>query len=164
VNGGTSVSDVANVGKTLRKGWDAQLNLQPSERWRAWLAYSRQKAVIVTPDPSAEDTRGRQIENVPRWLASAGVEWQALPQLKLSAWGNGQGSYYVDRTNTLGRYGGYVLANLGASWMLDTRDELGLQLKNVADRFYVYAWYDSGSSGYSPSDGRALYLNWTRRF
>jgi iron complex outermembrane receptor protein len=164
VNGGTSVSDVANVGKTLRKGWDAQLNLQPSERWRAWLAYSRQKAVIVTPDPSAEDTRGKQIENVPRWLASAGVEWQALPQLKLSAWGNGQGSYYVDRTNTLGRYGGYVLANLGASWMLDTRDELGLQLKNVADRFYVYAWYDSGSSGYSPSDGRALYLNWTRRF
>lgn len=164
VDGGTSDSDVANVGRTLRRGWDVQLNLQPDARWRAWLAYSRQKAIVVTPDPSESDTRGKQIENVPRWLASAGVEWQATPRLKLSAWGNGQGDYYLERTNTLGRYGGYVLGNLGASWALDARDELALQLKNVADRFYVYAWYDSGSSGFSPGDGRALYLNWTRRF
>lgn len=163
VNGGSSVGDVANVGRTLRKGWDMQLNLQPGGRWRAWLAYSRQKAEIVTPDPGAPATRGKEIENVPHWLASAGAEWQMLPRLKLSAWGNGQGDYPLERTNTLGRYGGYVLGNLGAAWTLDARDELSLQLKNVADRFYVYAWYDSGSSGYSPGDGRALYLSWTRR-
>ena len=164
VDGGGSESDVANVGKTLRRGWDLQLNLQPGTHWRAWLAYSRQKAVVVTPDPSEENSRGKQIENVPRWLANAGVEWQPTARLKLSVWGNGQSDYYLERTNSLGRYGGYVLANVSASWTLDTRDELTLQLKNVTDRFYVYAWYDSGSSGYSPGDGRALYLNWTRRF
>lgn len=163
VDGGSAAGDVANVGKTLRKGWDAQLNLQPDPRWRAWLAYSRQRAGIVTPDPGAPATRGKQIENVPHWLANAGLEWQAAARLKLSAWGNGQGDYYLERSNTLGRYGGYVLANLGATWSLDPRDALSLQLKNLADRFYVYAWYDSGASGYSPGDGRALYLSWTRR-
>ncbi|WP_434027368.1 TonB-dependent receptor [[Pseudomonas] boreopolis] len=163
VNGSVAVGDVANVGKTLRRGWDAQFNLQPGERWRAWLAYSRQKATIVAPDPGAPDTRGKEIENVPRWLANAGVEWQAGARLKLSAWGNGQGDYYVERTNTLGRYGGYVLGNLGATWTPDARNAFSLQLKNVTDRFYAYAWYDSGSSGYSPGDGRAFYVNWTRR-
>lgn len=27
-----------------------------------------------------------------------------------------------------------------------------LQVKNVTNRKYVYAWYDSGSAGYSPAD------------
>ncbi|HHW4680166.1 MAG TPA: TonB-dependent receptor [Xylella taiwanensis] len=161
VNGTVATNEVGNVGKTLRKGWDAQLNLQPGEQWRVWLAYSRQKAEIATPDPSAPATRGKEIENVPRWLSSVGVEWQVLPKLKLSAWGNGQGDYYVERSNTLGRYGGYLLGNLSAAWELPNRSELALQLKNITNRFYVYAWYDSGFSGYSPGDGRALYLSWT---
>lgn len=164
VDGSVGTGEVGNVGKTLRKGWDAQLNLQPGERWQAWLAYSRQTARIVAPDPSAPLTRGKQIENVPRWLASAGVDWQATPRLKLSAWGNGQGDYYIERSNTEGRYGGYVLANLGASWTLADTSELALQVKNVTDRAYVYAWYDSGSEGYSPGDGRAFHVSWSRSF
>ncbi|HHW4677952.1 MAG TPA: TonB-dependent receptor [Xylella sp.] len=164
VNGTVATHEVGNVGKTLRKGWDAQLDLHLSEPCRLWLAYSRQKAEIVTPDPSAPATRGKEVENVPRWLASVGVEWHVLPKLKLSAWGNGQGDYYVERSNTLGRYGGYVLGNLSATWELRNKSELALQLKNIANRFYVYAWYDSGFSGYSPGDGRALYLTWTLTF
>ncbi len=44
------------------------------------------------------------------------------------------------------------------------KSELTLQLNNVTNRFYVYAWYDSGLSGYSPGDGRALYLTWNLTF
>ncbi|WP_295913448.1 TonB-dependent receptor [uncultured Xanthomonas sp.] len=162
VNGSVGTGEVGNVGKTLRRGWDAQLNLRPDERWTLWLAYSRQRAVIVTPDPSAPATRGKEIENVPHYLANAGIDWQATPRLTLSAWGNAQGDYYVERSNTLGRYGGYALANLGATWRWRAQREVSLQLKNLTDRHYVYAWYDSGSSGYSPGDGRALYatLSW----
>ena len=162
VNGSVGSNEVGNVGQTLRRGWDAQVTWQPSVQWRAWGAYSRQKATIEVPDPSAPLTRGRQIENVPQWLASAGVEYAPNDAWAFSAWGNGQGAYYVERTNTLGRYGGYALLNLSARYQLDARNSLALQLKNATDRFYVYAWYDSGSSGYSPGDGRAVYLTWTR--
>ncbi|WP_045736702.1 TonB-dependent receptor [Xanthomonas sp. MUS 060] len=162
VNGSVGTGEVGNVGKTLRRGWDAQLNLHPDARWMLWLAYSRQRALIETPDPSAPMTRGKEIENVPHFLASAGFDWQATSRLKLSAWGNAQGDYYVERSNTLGRYGGYALANLGASWDLGAQREISVQLKNLTDRHYVYVWYDSGSSGQSPGDGRALYvtLSW----
>lgn len=162
VNGVVGANEVGNVGQTLRRGWDAQLTWQASAQWRAWAAYSRQKAVIEVPDPSAPQTRGRQIENVPNWLASAGVDYAPTADWAFSAWGNGQGDYFVERINPLGRYGGYALLNLSATYRLDARNSLALQLKNATDRFYVYAWYDSGSSGYSPGDGRALYLSWTR--
>lgn len=162
VDGTVGSDEVGNVGRTLRRGWDVQVNWQSAARWRAWAAYSRQKATIEIPDPSAPLTRGQQIENVPNWLASAGVEYLASPDWTFSAWGNGQSDYYVERTNTQGRYGGYALLNLSARHRLDDRNSLTLQLKNVTDRFYVYAWYDSGSSGYSPGDGRAVYLTWTR--
>lgn len=78
--------------------------------------------------------------------------------------GNAQGDYYLERTNTLGRTGGYALLNLGARWAVDARNALSLQLRNVTDRAYVYAWYDSGSSGYSPGDGRALSVSWDWSF
>lgn len=123
VNGVVGIGAVANVGRTLRRGWDAQLNLQPAEHWRAWVSYSRQKAMIATPDPSAPATRGKEIENVPHWLATAGLEWQLSSAVQLSAWGNAQGDYYLERTNTLGRAGGDALLNLARAgmWMRATR-------------------------------------------
>ncbi|WP_348752601.1 TonB-dependent receptor [uncultured Aquincola sp.] len=153
-----------NVGRTLRKGIDLQLQGRPTAGTTAWVAWSHQLARITEPDPSAPTTRGQQIENVPRYLATAGVDWQVLPQLKLSAWANAQGDYYLERSNTLGQAGGYALLNLGATWQLTPATSLNLQLKNVTDRQYVYAWYDSGSSGYSPGDGRSAYLSLDLRF
>ena len=154
-------SDVSNVGRTLRRGWDLQAELQPAGPVSGWLSYTRQRATVQKPAPDAPQTRGQDIENVPHWLAAGGVDWQATTRLKLSAWGNAQGAYQLDRSNTQGRYGSYVLLNLGASWALNQDDQLSLQLHNVADRFLVYAWYDSGSRGFSPGDGRTLYLNWS---
>lgn len=164
VGGSVGTGEVANVGRTLRRGWDVQLNLQPVEGWRAWASYSRQRAEVVVADAAAPGTEGNWIENVPGWLASAGVEWQATDRLALSAWGNGQGDYHLDRTNTLGTYGGYAVANASLTWAATDDDELTLQVKNLTDRFYVYAWADSGIGGFAPGDGRGWYLTWRRAF
>ncbi|MGU4174455.1 TonB-dependent receptor domain-containing protein, partial [Pseudomonas aeruginosa] len=143
---------------------DIQLNMKPHARTTAWIAYSHQVARITAPDPSAPATLGKEIENVPHYLVSAGVDWQATDRLKLSAWGNAQGDYYLERTNTQGRAGKFAVLNLGASYRLSETMDLGLQVKNVTNRKYVYAWYDSGSSGYSPADGRGVYASMNLRF
>jgi iron complex outermembrane receptor protein len=163
VDGLPDPGGLGNVGRTLRKGYDLQVNLKPNGRASAWAAYSHQTARIVEPDPSAPATRGNAIENVPRKVFSAGVDWQAAADWKLSAWGNGQGDYFIERTNALGRFGGYVLLNAGATWRIAPTLSLQLQVKNLADRRTEYVWYDSGSSGWSPGDGRGYYatLRWT---
>ncbi len=164
VNGLPDPGGLGNVGKTLRKGYDIQLNAKPDARTTAWVAYSHQEARITTPDPSAPATQGREIENVPRYLLSIGLDYQATDRIKLSAWGNAQGDYELDRTNTQGRFGKYALLNLGATYRVSAAMDVNVQVKNVTDRKYVYAWYDSGSSGFSPGDGRGVYASLNLRF
>lgn len=164
VDGLPDPGGLGNVGRTLRKGYDLQLNAKPGARTTAWVAYSHQRARITAPDPSAPATLGREIENVPHYLLSLGIDYQATERIKLSAWGNAQGDYYVDRTNTQGRFGRYALLNLGANYRVSPTMDVGLQVKNLTDRKYVYAWYDSGSSGFSPGDGRGVYASLNLRF
>lgn len=159
VDGLPDAGGLGNVGKTLRKGYDIQLNARPAAGTTAWIAYSHQVARITAPDPSAPATQGKEIENVPHYLVSAGVDYQASEQLKLSGWMNAQGDYYLERTNALGRIGRYALLNLGATYRVSPSMDVNLQVKNITNRKYVYAWYDSGSSGYSPGDGRAFYAS-----
>ncbi|WP_332878404.1 TonB-dependent receptor [Massilia sp. S19_KUP03_FR1] len=164
VNGLPDPGGSGNVGKTLRRGYDAQLNARLLVRTVAWVSYSHQKATITVADPGAPQTQGKEIENVPHNLFSAGIDVQATERLKLSAWGNGQGAYFIDRSNALGRFGNYAVLNLGAQYRVSEALSVNLQLKNLTDRQYVYAWYDSGSSGFSPADGRAAYATLNLRF
>lgn len=153
-----------NVGRTLRKGYDIQLNARTSATTTAWVAYARQLARITNPDPSAPQTLGKEIENVPHYLVSAGVDWQVSERLKLSAALYAQGDYYLERSNRLGRTGGYKLLDVSGTYRLSPRLDLNVQIKNLNNRRYVYAWYDSGSSGYSPGDGRAVYATLSAKF
>jgi iron complex outermembrane receptor protein len=153
-----------NVGRTLRRGVDLQLSAQLSPGARAWVAYSRQKATITTPDPSAPLTAGKEIENVPHYLVSGGWEQALGDRVKLSVWGNGQGGYYLERSNTQPRAGQYIVLNTSVQYKVSPQLSLQLQLKNLANRHYLYAWYDSGSSGYSPADGRSAYVSADWRF
>jgi len=164
VDGLPDPGGLGNVGRTLRKGFDLQLNARPVAGTTAWIAYSHQQARITEPDPSASATRGNQIENVPRYLISAGVDWQTTAQLKLSAWANAQGDYYLERTNVQPKAGRYALLNLGGTYQLSPTIDLSLQVKNVTNRKYVYAWHDSGSEGYSSGDGRGVYASLNARF
>lgn len=126
--------------------------------WR-WLAYSRPRPSIVVPDPTAPATRGGDVSC---YLATADLDRQATPRLKRPAWRDAQGDCNLARSNTPGRYRGYTPANLGASRAWRERRELSLQLKNLASRPCLHARYDSGSSSYSPGDGRVPCLGASR--
>ena len=164
VYGGASSTEPDNVGATLRRGFDVQIHLKPRADLNAWLSYSRQKATITTPDPAAPETRGRQIENVPRYLVSAGLDWQATPQFKLGLSASAEGDYFLDRTNTHGKAGKFALLNLSAQYRFTPALDVVLQVKNLTNRNYYYGWYDSGASGFAPGDGRAFYATLNYHF
>ena len=155
--------DSENVGKTRREGIDLQLNIHQGERHSAWLAYSRQRTRIVEPDPTAPATQGKEIDHVPSHLYSAGYDFQLSPAVKLSAWANGQGDYFLTTANTGAKYGAYALLNLGLTYRVSQSLSLDLQLKNVADRYYEYVWINDVTR-HAPGDGRALYMSASMRF
>ncbi len=148
-----------NVGQTRRWGYDAQLNLRPNERTEIWLAYAWQYSKILQPSATLPGSKGREIDHIPHHLYNAGIRYQATPALQLSAWMNGQTHYYLERENTQGTYGGYVLMNLGAVYRVTESVSVDLQVKNLTNRYYEYAWYDpdgARASLHSPGDGRTV--------
>lgn len=153
-----------NVGRTLRRGVDLQLSAQLTPMSRVWVTYSSQRATIETPDPSAPQTAGKDIENVPHDLFSGGWDWQWTEATRFSLWAYGQGSYFLERTNTVPRAGQAFIANASLQVRVSPQWTLQMQVKNLADRHTLYGWYDSGSSGYSPADGRSVYLSADWRF
>ena len=155
--------DSENVGKTRREGIDLQLNVHQGERHSAWFAYSRQRTRIVEPDPAAPATLGKEIDHVPGHLYSAGYDFELSPAVKLSAWGNGQGDYFLTTANTGAKYGAYALLNLGLTYRVSRSLSLDMQLKNLADRYYEYVWVNNVTR-HAPGDGRALYVSATMRF
>lgn len=150
--------DSTNIGSTRRQGLDLHLRAQPRSAIDAWATWTRQQAVIVEPNPAAPATRGKDVDHVPRWLASIGADWQAREALRLSAWASGQGDYFLERTNATGRYGGFSVLNLGASWQAGESLQYDLQLSNATDRYREYVWWDGTQTLHSPAPGRALHF------
>ncbi|UCJ19118.1 TonB-dependent receptor [Pseudomonas sp. MM211] len=163
-----AVGDAENVGKTLRKGWDVQLNLYPSDASSIWLSYSRQFSEILEPNPNLPASKGKEMDHVPHHLYAAGSTYQLTPELELSAWVNGQSDYYLERTNSTGKFGDYLLLNLGATYQVTPTLSVDVQAKNITDRYYEYAWYDDSAgvqqSLHAAGDGRAVYAGLTLDF
>ncbi|WP_437884060.1 TonB-dependent receptor [Pseudomonas sp. LRF_L74] len=163
-----ALGDAENVGKTLRKGWDVQVNLYPTEDSSLWLSYSRQFSEILQPNPNLPASKGKEMDHVPHHLYALGSSYRLTPKLEVSAWVNGQSDYYLERTNSTGTFGGYVLLNLGATYQVTPTLSVDLQAKNVTDRYYEYVWYDDTAgveqSLHAAGDGRALYAGLTLDF
>ncbi|WP_459744949.1 TonB-dependent receptor [Pseudomonas sp. 3A(2025)] len=163
-----AVGDAENVGQTLRKGWDVQVNLYPTDSTSLWLSYSRQFSEILKPNPNLPASKGQEMDHVPHHLYAAGSTWQVTPALQLSAWANGQSDYYLERTNSTGKFGDYVLVNLGATYQLTPSLSVDLQAKNITNRYSEYVWYDDTAgvqqSLHAAGDGRAVYAGLTLDF
>ncbi len=158
LNDPTGASD--NVGQTRRWGYDLQVNLHPSDRTEIWMAYAWQYSKILKPGATYPDSQGNEIDHVPNHLYNAGASYQVTPALQITGWVNGQSDSYLEKNNIEGTYGGYVLFNLGASWKLSEHLSMDMQLKNLANRYYEYVWYDPDGAMaplHSPGDGRAFY-------
>ncbi len=149
------LGDSENVGVTRRHGFDAQLSVRPLTGLSAWGALSWQRGTIVTPDPSTPQFVGNEIDHVPQWLWSGGVDYTGLPKLRLSLWANGQSSYRLTAANSAaqGKFGDYAVLNAEVSYALSDQVELSLSARNLTDTYYEYAWWDGAQTLHSPADG-----------
>lgn len=97
-------------------------------------------------------------------LYNLGADYKVNDRLRLSASMNGQSSYYLERSNRSGKFGGYALANLSATWRVKDNIDLELQVRNVANRYYEYVWHDGTQSLHAPGVPRSVNLMLSAHF
>ncbi len=148
--------DFDNLGATRRKGIDVQLSAKPVNGLSFWGAVAWQKANITTPDPATPLLKGNEIDHVPHWLFSGGVDFTAIPKLRLSVWGGGQSDYELTTSNNRGRWGDFATLNAEAAYQINEKVEVSLSAKNLTNEYYEYVWWDGAQSLHSPADGMNL--------
>lgn len=160
---GTSVA----LGETRREGIDLQLSGRLSDRLQVWASHSLQKAEAVSAMTDAGvSLAGKELFSTPRYISNVGLDYHPSERWHLGLQGRAQGDYYIDRANQLGKYGGFVLFDANVSYAITPRVSIDLQVKNLADRRYEYAWYDEywwpagqAQPMYSSGNGRAAYVS-----
>lgn len=162
---GTTVT----LGKTRRRGIDAQASAQLGEKWRLWASHAYQEAMITRDGRDVTSSlKGREVAAVPRHISNIGVEYQATHALQLGLQGRAQGDYYLEERNVAGKYGNFAVLDLSAKYEINATWRIDMQVKNVSGREYAYAWYDSffweqTQPMFSPAPGRAVYVGVTMK-
>ncbi|SOU08625.1 TonB-dependent receptor [Xanthomonas arboricola] len=157
---GTTVT----LGKTRRRGVDAQINAQLGDRWTLWASHAYQEAKIERDDRDASVSLvGREVAATPRYISNVGVEYRPTAALRLGMQGRAQGDYYLEERNLAGKYGGFATLDLNARYTINPAWSVDLQVRNATGREYAYVWYDSffwtqAQPMFSPAAGRQLYL------
>ena len=157
---GTTVT----LGKTRRRGVDAQISAQVGEKWTVWASHAYQEAKIERDGRDASlSLEGREVAATPRYISNIGLDFQATEALQLGLQGRAQGDYYLEERNVAGKYGGFAVLDLSARYDINPRWSVDVQMKNATDRQYAYAWYDSffweqPQPMFSPAAGRSLHL------
>ena len=152
------------LGATRRKGIDFQLTSMLSEKFRFWLSHSIQESKVLSGTIGTVDLSGKEVFSTPKHISNAGIEYAASEAWRFDLQGRSQGSYFIDNSNALGKFGGYVLFDAGARYSYSKTVSVDFQLKNVFDRKYEYVWYDEWFQAtpqalFSPGVGRAAYLS-----
>ncbi|WP_126420470.1 TonB-dependent receptor [Asticcacaulis excentricus] len=153
------LGDSENLGATRREGVDVQVSAKVTPTLSLWGALAWQKAKIITPDPAVPAALGKTIDHVPAHIYTLGVDWQATSKLLVSLAGNAQDSYYLEQTNTTGRFGAYSKVNATVVYALTSRIDVQAEVKNLTDAYSEYVWWDGSQTLHSPADPRAAYLS-----
>ncbi|WP_269791080.1 TonB-dependent receptor [Stenotrophomonas sp. Iso1] len=162
---GTTVT----LGKTRRRGGDAQASAQLGDKWTVWASHAYQEAKIVRDGrDGALSLKGREVAAVPRRISNIGLEYQATPALQLGLQGRAQGDYYLEERNGTGKYGDFAVLDLSAKYQISPTLNVDMQIRNVTDREYAYVWYDSFfwtqvQPMFSPAAGRSIYVGLSMR-
>ncbi|WP_210132610.1 TonB-dependent receptor [Stenotrophomonas rhizophila] len=162
---GTTVT----LGKTRRRGVDAQISAQVGEKWTVWASHAYQEAKIERDGRDASvSLEGREVAATPRYISNIGLDYQATEALQFGLQGRAQGDYYLEERNVAGKYGGFAVLDLSARYDINPRWSVDVQMKNATDRKYDYAWYDSffweqPQPMFSPAAGRSLYLGFNMK-
>lgn len=155
------------LGRTRREGLDLQWSGRVGKTLALWASHSLQKAEVVSAfTADGVSLQGKEVFSTPRHISNAGAELRLSERWRAGLQGRAQGSYYIDSANAAGKFGGFVLFDASLRYALSDRVSLDLQLKNLADRRYEYAWYDNffwpaaeAQAMFSPGPGRAAYLS-----
>ncbi|WP_338334604.1 TonB-dependent receptor [Xanthomonas euvesicatoria] len=157
---GTTVT----LGKTRRRGVDAQISAQLGDRWTLWASHAYQEAKITRDDRAAAlSLQGNEVIATPRYISNIGVDYRATEALQLGLQGRAQGNYYLEERNVAGKYGGFATLDLTARYTINPNWSVDVQVRNATGREYAYVWYDSffwaqAQPMFSPAAGRQLYL------
>lgn len=150
------LGDFDNLGATRRKGVDVQFSVAPMSALNVWAAIAWQQAQIETPDPATPALAGNDIDHIPQWIHSAGVDYNVSDQWIVSASLRAQSSYELTTTNVHGRFGKYLLVDAQARYIINPQIEASLQLQNLTDDAYEYVWWDGSQTLHSPGEGRSI--------
>lgn len=155
------------LGKTRRRGVDAQIDARLAEQWTLRASHAYQEAKIERDGRAAGvSIEGNEVAATPRYISNLGVDYQASDALTLGLQARAQGDYYLEEGNVTGKFGGFAVLDLGAQYQINPRMRVDLQLKNATGREYVYAWYDSffwdaPRPMFSPAPGRTAFLSFS---
>lgn len=157
------------LGKTRRRGVDAQISAPLGERWTVWASHAYQEARIERDGRAGvESLEGNEVAAVPRHISNVGVDFRATDALKFGLQGRAQGDYYLEERNVVGKYGNFAVLDLSAGYQINPTWSVDLQVKNATGREYAYVWYDSFFQSqtqpmFSPSAGRQVYMGLTMK-
>jgi len=150
-----------------------QLNVKPVQGVSTWGALSWQTSRIRVADPATPTYVGHEIDHVPHWLWSGGVDITPATRWRVSVWGNGQSRYWLTTANdpAVGKFGQYAVFNAEVAFRPLDKLELALTGKNLLDRRYEYVWYDptvlansASPSQHSPAEGLGVTASARVRF
>ncbi len=152
------------LGKTRRRGVDAQINAQLGDAWTVWASHAYQEAKIARDSRDATvSIEGNEVIATPRRISNIGVDYQATEALKLGLQGRAQSDYYLEERNVAGKFGSMATLDLTARYQVTPAWSLDLQVRNVTGRLYEYVWYDSffqerPQPMFSPGAGRQVFI------
>lgn len=155
------------LGETRREGIDLQVSSRLTDTIELWASHSLQKAEVVSAfGADGVSLAGKEVFSTPRHISTIGLDYHPSERWHLGVQGRAQGNYFIDSPNQLGKYGGFVLFDANVRYAITPRVSVDVQLKNIADRRYEYAWYDNffwpasqAQPMYSSGNGRAAYVS-----
>jgi iron complex outermembrane receptor protein len=155
------------LGETRREGLDFQLSGKVTDKLELWMSHSLQKAeVISATGAGGVSLAGKEVFSTPRHISNVGADYKVSDAWRFGLQGRSQGDYYIDNPNEQGKFGGFVLFDASVHYKISARMSLDVQVKNIADRAYEYAWYDNffwpasqAQPMYSSGNGRAAYIS-----
>lgn len=159
---GDADNDSENIGKTLREGIDLGINARASDDVSIWFSAALQNSKILQADASSPETTGKEIDHVPHLIYNLGVDYKMSEVWRFATWINSQSDYYLERTNSKGKYGDYTFLHASAKYKYSANISFELQARNLTNAYSEYVWYDSWTakqSLHSPGQPRSLYVS-----
>jgi len=155
------------LGETRREGLDFQLSGKVTDKLELSLSHSLQKAEVrKATGTNGVSLAGKEVFSTPRQITNVSLDYKHSDTWRFGLQGRSQGNYYIDTPNELGKFGGFVLFDANVRYAISARTSIDVQVKNIADRNYEYAWYDNffwpasqAQPMFSSGNGRAAYIS-----